>query len=279
MTLFVKSADGVKLSVVEWGNPDGPEVVLIHGAGQSHLCFAKQRDSDLARDFRLVAFDLRGHGASDKPSAASFYQTGRVWADDVAAVLDAKRLKRPVLVGWSLGARVVRQYLMHHGDARLSGIVMAAARPIEDPNTAGSRPYFLAPDKTQDLGARIDATIDFLRACFERQPDAREFEIALGYNMLVPHEIRKIIMEWRVELADATRVLGSVKVPALVIHGEADHVILPAAARMTAEAIPGATLSMFPGCGHSPFFEDSARFNSELSTFASTVWSEGADGS
>ena len=279
MTLFVKSADGVKLSVVEWGNPDGPEVVLIYGAGQSHLCFAKQRDSDLARDFRLVAFDLRGHGASDKPSAASFYQTGRVWADDVAAVLDAKRLKRPVLVGWSLGARVVRQYLMHHGDARLSGIVMAAARPIEDPNTAGSRPYFLAPDKTQDLGARIDATIDFLRACFERQPDAREFEIALGYNMLVPHEIRKIIMEWRVELADATRVLGSVKVPALVIHGEADHVILPAAARMTAEAIPGATLSMFPGCGHSPFFEDSARFNSELSTFASTVWSEGADGS
>ena len=279
MTLFVKSADGVKLSVVEWGNPDGPEVVLIHGAGQSHLCFAKQRDSDLARDFRLVAFDLRGHGASDKPSAASFYQTGRVWADDVAAVLDAKRLKRPVLVGWSLGARVVRQYLMHHGDARLSGIVMAAARPIEDPNTTGSRPYFLAPDKTQDLGARIDATIDFLRACFERQPDAREFEIALGYNMLVPHEIRKIIMEWRVDLADATRVLGSVKVPALVIHGEADHVILPAAARMTAEAIPGATLSMFPGCGHSPFFEDSARFNSELSTFASTVWSEGADSS
>ena len=55
MTQFVKSADGVTLAVVEWGNPDGPEVVLIHGAGQSRLCFAKQRDSDLARDFRLVA--------------------------------------------------------------------------------------------------------------------------------------------------------------------------------------------------------------------------------
>ena len=276
MTHFVKSADGVTLAVVEWGNPDGPEVVLIHGAGQSHLCFAKQRDSDLASDFRLVAFDLRGHGGSDKPSAASSYQNGRVWADDVTAVLDAKCLKRPVLVGWSLGARVVRQYLMHHGDARLSGIVMAAARPIEDPATAGPRPYFLAPNKTQDMGARIDAAIEFLRACFERQPDAREFEIALGYNMLVPHEIRKMIMEWRVDPADAIRVLGSVKVPALVIHGEADHVILPAAARMTADAIPGATLSMFPGCGHSPFFEDCARFNSELSTFASGVWSEGA---
>ncbi len=272
MTQFVRSADGLMLAVVEWGNPDGPEIVLIHGAGQSHLCFAKQRDSDLARDFRLVAFDLRGHGGSDKPSDPSSYQDGRVWADDVAAVLDAKRLKRPVLVGWSLGARVVRQYVMHHGDARLSGIVMAAARPIEDPNTAGSRPYFLAPDKTQDLGARIDATIDFLRACYERQPDAREFEIALGYNMLVPHEIRKMIMEWRLEPADAIRVLGAIKVPTLVIHGEADHVILPAAARLTVDAIPGATLSMFPGCGHSPFSEDSARFNAEVATFVRQVW-------
>jgi len=62
------------------------------------------------------------------------------------------------------------------------------------------------------------------------------------------------------------------KVPTLILHGDADHVILPAAARMTADAIPGATLSMFPGCGHSPFFEDSARFNSELSTFARAVW-------
>lgn len=276
MTQLVSSADGTRLAVVEWGNPDGAEIVLIHGAGQSHLCFSKQRDSDLARDFRLIAFDLRGHGGSDKPSDASSYQNGRVWADDVVAVLGAKRLKRPVLVGWSLGARVVRQYLAHHGDTRLSGIVMAAARPIEDPRTAGTRPYFLAPEKTGDLSARIDATIDFLRACFARQPDARAFEIALGYNMLAPHEIRKMIMEWKVAPADAIRVLGSVKVPTLVIHGEADHVILPAAARMTADAIPGATLSMFPGCGHSPFFEDSERFNAELSVFARAAWNGGA---
>lgn len=272
MTQFVRSADGLMLAVTEWGNPGGPEIVLIHGAGQSHLCFGKQRDSHLARDFRLIAFDLRGHGGSDKPTTAASYQNGRVWADDVAAVLDAKRLKRPVLVGWSLGSRVIREYLTHYGDARLSGIVMAAARPIEDPSTAGSRPYFLAPDKTQDLTARIDATIDFLRACYERQPDAREFEIALGYNMLVPHEIRKMIMEWRVEPADAICALSAVTVPALIIHGEADHVILPGAARMTADTIPGATLSMFPSCGHSPFSEDSTRFNSEVAAFVKAHW-------
>lgn len=272
-TEFVKSPDGVTLAVVEWGNPDGAEVVLIHGAGQSHLCFVKQIDSELARDFRLIAFDLRGHGGSDKPATPASYQNDRVWADDVAAVLDAKRLQRPVLVGWSLGARIIRQYLMHHGDARLSGIVLAAARPIEDPRTAGSKPYFLAPERARDLIARIEASADFLRACFERQPSTAEFETALAYNMLAPHEIRLAIMQWAVDPATATRVLGAVKVPTLVIHGDADAVILPGAARMTAEAIPGAVLSMFPGCGHSPFFEDGARFNAELSTFVNAAWS------
>jgi len=176
----VKSADGVELSVVEWGNPSGPEIVLIHGAAQSHLCFVKQTDSELARDFRLVAFDLRGHGGSDKPTDPSCYQDGRAWADDVSAVLEAKRLRHPVLVGWSLGARVVRQYLMHQGDKRLSGIALVAARPIEDPRTAGSRIYALPAHKTQHLIARIEAAADFLRACFEKQPDQRAFEIALA---------------------------------------------------------------------------------------------------
>ena len=46
------------------------------------------------------------------------YQGGRVWADDLAAVMAAKRLGRPVLVGWSMGGRVIRQYLMVYGDAR-----------------------------------------------------------------------------------------------------------------------------------------------------------------
>ena len=274
VTERVTSADGVVLSVVEWGNPAGPEIVLIHGAGQSYLCFVKQVESELAREFRLVAFDLRGHGGSDKPMDPSYYQNDRVWADDVSAVLEAKRLRRPVLVGWSLGARVVRQYLAYYGDAQLSGIALVAARPIEDKRTAGSKPYFLAPERTQDLMARIDAAVDFLHACFEKQPDAREFEVALAYNMLAPHEIRKAIMEWAVEPAAAVKVLGSVKVPTLIIHGAADHVILPGAAQMTADAMPGARLSIYPGCGHSPFFEDSARFNSDLSAFATAAWKQ-----
>ena len=69
-----------RLATYEWGNSAGPELVLVHGFAQCHLCFAPQVDSALARDFRIVAYDLRGHGASDKPAEAAAYQGPEVWA-------------------------------------------------------------------------------------------------------------------------------------------------------------------------------------------------------
>src|SRR5260221_3921727 len=160
------TADGVSLAVYEWGDPGGPEILLIHGQAQCHLAFDRQTGSDLARIFRLVAFDLRGHGDSGKPRDPVHYQDGKRWADDVAAVIEMKRLRKPVLVGWSLGGRVIRQYLMHHGDHRLSGINFVGARPIEDPNVVGPASRAALVTRPRSLGERIATDIAFLRACF-----------------------------------------------------------------------------------------------------------------
>ena len=83
------------------GRPDGQPIVLIHGWSQNHLCWAHQYDSALADEFRLVAFDLRGHGMSDAPLDAAHYTDATLWADDLAAVIEALDLPRTVLVGWS----------------------------------------------------------------------------------------------------------------------------------------------------------------------------------
>ena len=97
----IRAPDGTRLAVYEWGKPDGPEVLLIHGFAQCHLCFEPQIRA-LARSCRVVAYDQRGHGASDQPTDPAAYQGGRVWADDIAAVIETKQLKRPVIVGWSM---------------------------------------------------------------------------------------------------------------------------------------------------------------------------------
>src|SRR5262249_2576211 len=142
----VRAPDGTRLAVYEWGKANGPEILLVHGIAQCHLCFRLQYQSALAERFRLVAYDQRGHGESEQPTDPAAYQGSRVWADDLAAVLAAKRLERPVVVGWSMGGRVTRQYLMTYGDAVIAGINFVASLVIEDPRWRGPEGPKRPPD-------------------------------------------------------------------------------------------------------------------------------------
>lgn len=271
----VLTPDGVSISVNEWGNPAGPEILLIHGQAQSVLCFKRQTESALARDFRIVAYDLRGHGLSDKPADPAFYRDGQRWADEVKAVIEAKRLRRPVAVGWSLGGRVLRTYLMHYGDGALSGINFLATRPIEDPSVVGPGSKAYHAETGPDLGSRIAANIAFLRACYEKQPCESDFATAVAYNFMVPPYVRDALAGWSTDPGEVRKAFAGVTKPTLVTHGGRDALILPHAADMTAAAIKGATVSLYEDCGHSPFYEDAPRYNRELAAFASSAWRNG----
>jgi non-heme chloroperoxidase len=260
-----RAPDGTRLAVYEWGNPAGPEVMLIHGFAQCHLCFMPQIEA-LAPHFRVVAFDQRGHGESQQPADPAAYRGGRVWADDIAAVIAAKELRRPVLVGWSMGGRVIRQYLMVHGDARLAGINFVASLVVEDPRGRGpAGPKPLA--ETLSLAEEIEAAIAFVDGCYGKKPPEAEFRRVLAYNMRVPAWVRRAIGGWSTEPGPTLEALKKVRVPVLITHGRADAVVLPLAVDFSLAAMPHARVSWFDGCGHSPFAEDAPRFNCELMAF------------
>jgi non-heme chloroperoxidase len=266
MADFVSAPDGVKLATYEWGNPAGPEVVLIHGFAQAHLCFAPQFESELARDFRLVALDHRGHGASDKPADPKAYANSEIFARDLAAVLDAKKLKHPVLVGWSMGGRITRQYLLAFGDARLAGVNFVGSLVVEDPSCRGPDGPKLPPPG-QTLAQEIEAAIGFLGGCFAIKPAETAFRVAVAYNMLVSADVRRAILGWPSDPAATVAGLKKVRVPTLITHGRKDTLVLPRAAERTAEAIAGSRISWFGQSGHSPFCEEPQRFNRELADF------------
>jgi pimeloyl-ACP methyl ester carboxylesterase len=267
----ITTPDGVGISAREWGNPDGWPIVFVHGLAQSHLSFLPQFASALGRRYRLLGYDLRGHGESGKPFDAAYYTDGKRWADELAAVIDGVGAQRPILVGWSLGGRVVRAYLMHYGDRRIGGLHFVSTRPLEDPSVIAPASRASIEGRPETLAERIDAHIAFLRACFHRQPPEDELAVALAYNVIVPQEIREAISGWSTGLDETTAALNGVTVPTLVAHGRNDALILPAAAEMTAAAISGARISWYEECGHSPFVEHAERFNRELDEFAASI--------
>src|SRR5262249_21152119 len=83
--------------------------------------------------------DLRPprHGNSDKPLEPERYKTSKYWGDEVQAVMDATGLKRPVLVGWSYGGRVMADYLTTHGTAKLAGLNYVDVGQKSDPSFFG----------------------------------------------------------------------------------------------------------------------------------------------
>lgn len=91
------------------GNPSGAPILFLHGWSQCTLSWERQLcDPGLAARFRMVAFDLRGHGASAKPHEVAAYDNSQAWAGDVAAVIAAMQMVRPVIVAWSYGRTVGR---------------------------------------------------------------------------------------------------------------------------------------------------------------------------
>lgn len=265
----VKGGRGLALHVREWGPVDAPPILFIHGWSQNHLSWVKQYDSALADEFRLVAYDLRGHGMSEAPLEPEHYADATLWADDVAAILDQLELERPVLVGWSYGSFVICDYIRAHGQGRVAAIqfVEGAAKLGEAAFGTLIGPGFLdhfVDATADDLPTNIRALRSFVRACSAKPLSAEDFETALAWNVVVPARVRANLGARKIDCDDVLRAL---EVPLLVTHGREDTVVLSAMAEHILATCPTAEPSWYDGVGHMPHVEDPERFNRELAAF------------
>jgi non-heme chloroperoxidase len=267
---------GIRLHVRDFGPESAPAIVFVHGWSQSYLSWKRQLHSDLGRDYRLIAFDLRGHGQSEVAQSAEAYKRTAAWAGDVAAVIDKCGLVRPVLVGWSHGAFVCCDYLRQYGDSRLAGVVLSSWAVRIDENPAGNA--YIGPGFTDffqgsissDLAVNIEAVRNFVSACVPHPANVADREEILCYNMIVPPFVREAT--GRHEACDNTGILGGLTVPLLAIHGLQDTVVRPEALDLVTAANPAAKVSVYQDSAHAPFLDCADRFNEELREFASQAF-------
>jgi pimeloyl-ACP methyl ester carboxylesterase len=258
----------------------GPALLLIHGIGDRHDTW-RPLIAGLARDHTVIAPDLLGHGASDKPRAD--YSVGG-FANAMRDLLTVLGIERATVVGHSLGGGVAMQMAYQYPE-RCERIVLvatggvgrevhAALRLAAAPNADLILPLLGLPGmgivgravlrvlELLDTGLGRDA--DDLSRVFEALPDVasrRAFVRTL-----------RAVVDWRgqhVTLLDRCYLARGM--PTLLVWGTRDAIVPFAHARVAHTAMPGSRLEVFDGAGHYPHHADPARFTRVLRDFLSTT--------
>ena len=210
---------------------------------------------------------------SEAPLGPENYTDGKLWADDLAAIIGQLHLERPVLVGWSYGAFVICDYVRAYGHDRIAAVnlVEGAVKLGESAFGTLIGPGFLdhfVDATADDLPTNIRGMRAFLKDCAAKPLPADDFETALCWNMVVAPRIRASLAARQI---DGDDVLRTLMVPLLVTQGRADTVVLPAMAEHILAICPAAEASWYQGVGHLPHLQEPERFNRELAALTRRV--------
>jgi len=271
---YVEGAGGVRLFVEENGDPTNPTILWIHGYCQCRLSWDNQfENEELVSKFHMVRLDLRGHGLSDKLADPAAFQDGKIWAEDIRAVVSALRLNKPILAGWSYGGFIICDYIRHYGQENLGGLIFVAATTEMGRDEAniliGAEFLQLVPGFfSTDYATGSAALQQFIGMATYEELDAHTFYYLVGFNSVtLPASRQGMFMR---EL-DNRAVLGAIKVPSLIIQGKDDRVVLSACSDNIARHIPHASRVDYDHCGHVAFVDAAEQFNRDVAAFVQRV--------
>ncbi|WP_270934535.1 3-oxoadipate enol-lactonase [Falsiroseomonas oryzae] len=261
MTPRFATANGLRMAHVTAGT-SGPWVVLAHSLASSHAMWRPQIATLASNGFRVLAFDARGHGATDAPPGPYAIAT---MAQDLRALMDEVGIARAHVVGLSMGGAMAQEFALAHPN-RLRGLVIADATSAYP---AASHPMWrerAAAVESGGMAAVADGTLGrwftpgWREANPERLADVRAMILATPPQGFVG-AVHALI---GFDLADQ---LGDVRAPTLVLHGSEDQALPPAQGERIAALIPGARFALVEGAAHIANLEQPARFDALLLPF------------
>jgi pimeloyl-ACP methyl ester carboxylesterase len=267
-TGFTETAHG-RISWADTGG-EGPAVLFIHGNSSCKEIFGKQLVSELGLKYRMIAFDLPGHGqSSDAPDPALTYSI-HGYADAAIALMDAMGIEKAVVVGWSLGGHAALEML-----ARWPGTVAAWITGTPPAGPADMQEAFLPSDHMgltfkdafteeeariyaqETVGGRVDLHPWMVDAC--RRADGR-FRPLMMQSVAAGLDL------------DGREVAMKAPQPLAVVSGEKEPFVNNAFLKTVAyNNLWDRKVHILEGLAHMPFWEDPVRVNPLLGRFLDEV--------
>lgn len=260
---YLTTPDGTRLRFTDRGAGERT-IVLVHGWKGSHRLWDPAVDR-LAGRFRVIAFDNRGMGESDKPAGPYDFD---VLADDLDFVLAELEAREVTLVGWSMGCSISLEYLRRGGDraARLvlvnGPIVLRATEDFPFGVEAAQLDGYL-----DDLAARWpEAELEFVRESM-REPDGAFSRFSFQVALQTPLEMAMRIVRAQAEL-DHREVVAGLQIPVLAVYGGLDPYYSGALAAWIADRAPDGRHEIFENSAHAPHHDEAERFAAVVGAFA-----------
>lgn len=233
----------------------GPAILLTHGYSATSQMWARQVEV-FSSDYRVVTWDLRGHGQSDSPEAMSEYSEGAA-VEDMEEILRSCQVERAVIGGLSLGGYLSLAFHLAHPEQ-----VCALMLFDTGPGYKSSKGRDLWNRGAERMARNFD------RRGFSALGEGAEVRVSTHQSAEgLARAARGTLVQFDARVIES---LESIRVPTLVLVGESD---LPfhAATDYMAAKIPNASKVVIPGAGHATNVEQPSAFNQAVRSFLSTL--------
>ena len=256
---------------LEWGAPDAPVIVLLHGGHQS--CHSWDLVSlHLAQKYRVLALDQRGHGDSEWARDVDY--SNQAMSLDAEAFMDAMGLEKPILMGHSMGGRN-SMLLTKRNPARLRALVVVDIGPEISPDGRNAISSFVRANQEFD---DLEHFVQNVRKYDPYRP-REHIERTVKYNMLQRAD-GKFVSKCdstprRIGFAPGDRPDDNISLddarafdlPVLVVRGADSNILTADAADRFAATLPRGTLTTVPNCGHNVHGQNTKGFLTAVGDF------------
>jgi pimeloyl-ACP methyl ester carboxylesterase len=281
--IYSKQADGSEVKLFYQDIGQGIPVVFIHGWPLSSQMWEYQLAELPDYGLRCITYDRRGFGKSDQPFTGYDYDT---LADDLKAVLDYLNLNNVTLVAFSMGGGELVRYFSRHGGERVSKAVLVSS----------VAPYMLQTEDNPE-GVPQEQVDEIVENIYKDRPG---FLAAFGKQFfgvsMLSHPVSQGILDWSLALAlpaslkatvecvysfagtDFRSEMQTIKVPTMIIHGDADQTVpISATGERASTMIPQVEYYVYEGEPHGLYYTAKDQLNKDLIEFITGVVMYDAD--
>jgi microsomal epoxide hydrolase len=253
---FFTTSDSVKIHYIEAGS--GRPVVLIPGWTLPAWIWQPQIDA-LSKKYHVIAVDPRSQGESDKPTFGHLPETR---ARDYKELVDHLQLKRPVLVGWSMGCGELMKYVEQFGTDNIAGLVLVDGLLWDKPNPemfAGISQWmnFLQQDRQKQADS-------FIRSMFKKPQPESYYKRLVEASTQVPADTAAVLIYNMIAVKDFSPALAKVNRPLLFAYEAQTQTTADLLKTKLGDRVQ---LERFDDAGHALFVDDAERFNGVLEHF------------